>query len=65
MSKWERREIPGMCVTKEKMHYHTAVPDETAKEWYLNSSWAVSVGHCHNSKVVVSPGNPYFDWGYE
>jgi len=65
MSKWEIKPIEGMCVSKERMHYHTAIPDEAAKEWYLNARWAVSVKQCHEHTVPLARGNPYFDWGME
>ena len=58
----EIKKIEGMCVTKNRQHYHAALFDEQAKDWYLNNWWKVSVGHCHESSERVIAGNPYTDW---
>lgn len=65
MPKQEMPKIDGMCVTKDKFHYHTRVYDEKGKEWYLNGFWAVSVGHCHESGKQGTQGNPYIDWNVD
>ena len=51
--KYEIKKIEGMCVTKDNFHYHTALKDEQAKVWYLNSWWGVSVGHCHEPGLLL------------
>jgi len=57
----EIKKIEGMCVTKQALHYHTALPDDKAKEWYLDNFWAVSTKFCHESTKQLVRGNPYVD----